>query len=153
MKRLVTTTLFLLTIPCWADSIPYVVQSNGSAQVSLQGSPTVGISYDLAYCVNRLGGAYLEFGMVSLPSGQGTMSLTVDGHTQTVPLLSNGGSLDQGFNIPRDLWKPTPVTLTIDMNGQMESYTFNVVDPVPEPSTLVLSALGLGGILWRKYHG
>jgi hypothetical protein len=78
-------------------------------------------------------------------------------------------TLVAGFDFP-DYYQPVPLTLTIDLlnsnpdfvipaganAGQRVNsytYTFSVVQPVPEPATLVLLGMGLGGALVGRRRG
>jgi hypothetical protein len=157
MKPLVVSLVLLVAaIAARADSIsvPEIIQNSGSTEVSILGDPTVMPTYPMSQ-YHSLGGPYLQFYVAAFPAGIGTMTFSVDGITKTVEIDTAGMGFVQGFNIPRNLYHPTPATLTLSIDGITKSYEFNVATPVPEPSTLVMLAGGLGLLLlqyWNPFH-
>lgn len=128
-----------------------VYQNEGNDAVSLGANPGA--------TVNPTFPGSLLFGIVLTDD---TPNLVL--HT-TLQLAGNGSSLadvtlfglggqityQDSFPIPCCIYSPIAGTLTIDFTGGTRTtWQFSLVDPVPEPATVFLTASGLGVAWWRR---
>ena len=151
MKRLLLTIILLsAAAPSLADSIPFAYQNSGFSSVSLAGSPTLAPTFGA-----RLGNAHLEFGAAVGPMSNAAVSftLTIGGQTQTDAFTYSCASsctLVEGFAISNHLYRDTPGTLTMTIDGRSVAESFTEMAVVPEPGTAWLAATGLIFIVRRR---
>ena len=90
------------------------------------------------------------------PLGSFTLgyTLNIGGFTFQIPTASesctaaSGCAFQASFAMP-GFSRPTIGTLTVNFNGAASTYGFIFASPVPEPTSLVLLATGLGAIALR----
>lgn len=145
-----------------ADPVSFsnvVALPNGAPAVSLTSNPNIQItSPHLSFLVDIHGaGAQAEGIQMQLSfHEQGQLTLTQNFAVPPVDGLSDYSEIF-GFSVQNPTFGGTPVTLTVSLMNtlsgaimQSQTYNFSVSQPVPEPATVSLLALGVVGLLSRK---
>lgn len=165
----ITTTIFgsiilalAVTATAKADPLSFsnvVHLPNGGGTVGLTSNPNIptvtpnlNFSLDIHGAGAQADGIQLQLSFQE----QGQSMLT---QNFAVPIFDGLPDYTQLFNFPiqNPTFGGTPVTLTVSLRNtlsgailQSQTYNFTVSQPIPEPATLSLLALGVVGLLSRK---
>lgn len=166
---LLTIVLGAAATICHADPLTFsnvsVLQNGGNTSINLAANPGVTVTgTQLTFTIDVAG---------SLPpGGTDTLSVTFQDSQGGFVVQQIGipvfGSVNPPFtlfvtiNVPTLSFSPIPATLTVDLlNSNPDfimpnqtavnsaTYSFNVVQPVPEPATLTMLAGGISAFAFR----
>lgn len=160
------TLILLLILSCstllvqasaWADSIQtFALQQPQGLAPSFQnasnvllgnGTPLLSPTLITPY----LTGNYLAFATTFAPqNGPMELTLTIAGVVYSTGAFVNGvASCVSSFALPRTFYRPVDGVLTVRIGEVSESYGFQFIDPVPEPSTWAMLLTGIAMITRR----
>jgi hypothetical protein len=132
---------------------------NGGGSVALTSNPNIPtVTPNLSFSLDIHGaGAQADGMQLQLSFHEQSQSTLTQNFV--VPLFDGLSDYTQIFNfqVQNPTFGGTPVTLTVSLMNtlsgaimQSQTYNFSVSQPVPEPATVSLLALGVVGILSRK---
>lgn len=141
--------LFVLSLACFADSVPYALQPTGS--VSLSSNPMLSPTLSP-------GSGFGNVMVIGIPlnpiNSDVTFTLTIGNFSQTftIPVnLPTGGIELISFSAPLGIYHATGGTFSFsDGFNDGGTYGFSFADPVPEPGTWALMLTGIPGLLLMR---